>query len=147
MVAYSKNLYGFFENLGFQTKNKSKTSVIPEDILVNETFIAAAIRGLFDTDGSVFFDKRSIFKEPYIRMDLHLNNTQLIQQTHNLLQKLGIRSTITKKRNKIQINGKMAIKTFMDKIGLSNSKHIIKIKKAPGESCTPDLQLTRFGRD
>ncbi len=133
VLVYSKEMYEFLENLGFNQKNKSKTAIIPESILADKNLLRATIRGIFDTDGSVFFDKRKIFKVPYPRIDLHLNNEPLVRQVHESLLSVGVPSKITTKSTKVQINGKQGISQFMEEIGFSNQKHLAKIIKAPAE--------------
>src|SRR3989338_2090915 len=55
---YSKELFGLFTKLGFKPGKKSNIVKIPKEITINEEFMKATIRGIFDTDGCVFLDKR-----------------------------------------------------------------------------------------
>lgn len=104
--------------------------LIPGEILDSApAFIAATIRGIFDTDGCIFFDKRKIYKEPYVRIALKMENPPLIRQVYRELVKLGVTAHILKDNRIIQINGKDAVKGYLEKVGFSNKRHINRIKK------------------
>jgi len=118
------------ERFGIPAGVKFDKVMIPKEI-INSTpeFIASTIRGIFDTDGCVFFDKRGIYKEPYIRVALKLENPPLIRQVYGELLKLGVNAHRLKDNRIIQINGKEAVKEYIQKVGFSNKRHIDRIKK------------------
>ena len=64
---YSKDFYYFLKEL-FNLKSNKKTHIIkiPNEILEskNKALLHSIIRGLFDTDGGVFLDKRKMYKTP-----------------------------------------------------------------------------------
>ncbi len=135
IIMYSRKLFSFLKDLGFKGGKKSDTVIIPAIIAKNDKFLCATLRGIFNTDGSVFFDKRPAYKDLYPRIDLHLENKRLISQIYSLLKKLGIKATITTNQSKIQINGKKNIASFLNKVGFTNERHLSKIRKiekAPG---------------
>ncbi|MBS3101526.1 hypothetical protein J4204_05315 [Candidatus Woesearchaeota archaeon] len=66
----SKILHNLFMELGFDNGKKSNVVTIPKKIIENEEFVKMTIRGIFDTDGCVFFDKRKPYYKPYPRITL-----------------------------------------------------------------------------
>lgn len=55
LLARSKLLVEFFNQMGIKSGNKTKNqSTIPSWIYENEDFLKACVRGLIDTDGSVY---------------------------------------------------------------------------------------------
>jgi len=114
-------------------KNGKKTFIItiPEEIIYSKDYglINACIRGIFDTDGCVAFDKRKTYKKPYIRIILHMKSKDLIMQIYRILRRQDIKATITNNYEKIQINGSIECKKFIQKIGFSNPRHLNKIKQ------------------
>lgn len=113
---------------------KCYSVLVPNEILSSEqSKICATLRGIFDTDGCVFFDRRKCYKSPYVRIGLHLNNPELIRQISKLLLRLKIKHTVTRACDNIQINGTEQVKSFVRTIGFSNFRHLLKIRKALGE--------------
>ena len=130
----SKKLYGIFIKLGFHKGKKSRNIKIPENILKNEKFMNATLRGIFDTDGSVFLDKRHSYKNPYPRITLQLSSQALIGQLENYLS-MNFKLYVNKSnrdgyRNYIEIYGHGQLETFLKQIGFSNKRHLNKIKNA-----------------
>lgn len=130
LVIYSKKLFRFMESLGFNPGVKTYTVKFPKNYLFSNYYLlTATIRGLFDTDGSVYFDRRSKYKTHYPRVELHLHNRELIQNVHSLLRRFGIKANCCGKITRIQINGKENVMDFVSKIGFSNERHLSKIRK------------------
>lgn len=132
---YSKQLFDFLITLGFKPGPKTKTVTIPDQIIENKKFLSATIRGLFDTDGSLYFDKRPTYPNHYPRLELHLHNSPLLEIIYMYLCQNGIGAKINSLNSRIQINGEKNINVFLEKIGLSNERHGVKVRKmkAPAE--------------
>ncbi len=131
----SKRFYNFFVSLGFNRGKKSKTVTIPEIISENDIFMAATIRGIFDTDGCIFFDKRPRYKKPYPRVTLQMTSRKLIKQLQTYLSKeFMIYSREYRRhgeyRGCVEIYGSSQLERFLKKIGLSNRRHLSKIQIA-----------------
>ena len=130
---YSKKLFEMM-HLRFTIPHgkKAYTVLIPDEILASKKkFINSTIRGVFDTDGGVSFDKRKIYKQPYIRLNHTSASKGLIKQISRVLWSYCINHSIHKKDKTymIQINGKRMVSSFVQKIGFSNKRHKDKIKK------------------
>ncbi len=124
--SYITRLTMFFE-LPFG-KNKDRRIVIP-DIIANDWNLAKhTIRGLVDTDGSVFTaDKPG--SPDYPTIELNTTSKALIIQLKKLLEEKGFRVTkawsyrsvvSTTPLFKIALNGRQNIKKWLDEIGFSN---------------------------
>ncbi len=72
LKVYSKKLYEFLLEIGFRQGKKAHNIMIPQIILENEDFMKATIRGIFDTDGCFFLDKRKAYNKPYPRITLQV---------------------------------------------------------------------------
>ena len=131
----SKRLYSFFTNLGFKKGKKSSSVKIPSEILNNDEFMSATLRGIFDTDGCIFFDKRKAYKNPYPRITLQLASLVLIDQIEQQLSKnftLYVnKSNRDGYRNYVEIYGLKQLERFLKKVGLSNKRHLDKVKNMP----------------
>ena len=91
----------------------------------------ATLRGMFDTDGGIAFDRRQSYKKPYIRINYTSSSEDLVKQIHNILIRHNIKHSFhsnNPKANIIQINGEKNVKSFLNKIGFSNPRHLVKIK-------------------
>lgn len=133
LTIYSKRLFELLtKRFNFPAGKKSYSVCIPEEILnEDEHLLYSTIRGMFDTDGGVGFDRRESYKKPYIRINYTSSSEKLIRQLDNILTNLGVNHSLHKKGNAfmIQINGEKNIKNFISKIGFSNKRHLSKIDK------------------
>jgi intein/homing endonuclease len=128
LVIYSKRLFMFLTSLGMPIGKKSRIIKIPQKILEKESHICATIRGIFDTDGCVFLDRRLKYKQPYPRLVLQSASIPLIEQLENYL---GNYFTLYVKknnrdgyRNNLEIYGHQQLESFLKRIGLSNQRHL-----------------------
>lgn len=130
----SKELYKFLLKIGFKPGKKANNVRIPSEIINNKKLIKPTIRGIFDTDGCVFFDKRKVYKKPYPRITLQLASIPLINQLEKFLSieyKLYVNKTNRDgNRNYIEIYGHQQVEKFLKDIGLSNKRHLNRIKNA-----------------
>jgi len=127
---YSKNLYHFLtKRLMFPKGKKCYTVKIPEEVLNNYSeFLPDLLRGLYDTDGCIFFDKRKTYLKKYPRVHIKLVNKPLIKQIYGILDSLNLNPRITHTGYVIQINGRNYTRKFLRKVGFSNFRHLDRIK-------------------
>ena len=138
---YSKGLVRMLQNRFGFTYNKTHTVEIPLEILNSEErYIFPLVRGVFDTDGCVYFDRRKSYKTAYPRIALSMTSQKLIRQIANILAPhFAIFHTSRKRQGKnkateyiIEIYGHLQLEKWMKMIGFSNAKHLDKIRKAAG---------------
>ena len=141
---YSKKLFVLLtRRFGFPIGEKTFTVKIPEEIMNSEEkLIFATVRGIFDTDGCVFIDRRKAYKKPYGRIVLHTVSEQLhLQVKEILLQHFSLYTAVKKekplfhqaKMYEIVVYGNKQIEKWMQLIGFSNERHLSKIRKLFGE--------------
>lgn len=130
---YSKSLFELLmKRFEFPKGKKCYSVKIPKEIMNSQdSFIMATIRGIFDTDGCVYFDCRKIYKKPYPRITLQTTSKELFLQLKNyLLKYFKIYTRENLKRGfYIEIYGHFQLKKWMSLIGFSNSKHLNKLPK------------------
>ncbi|MDO8647079.1 MAG: LAGLIDADG family homing endonuclease [Candidatus Diapherotrites archaeon] len=135
----SKMLCELFVNrFGFPKGAKTHSVRIPEEILNSEEqFIFAVIRGIFDTDGCVFLDKRKIYKKPYPRISLQIVSKNLAEQLFMILSKEFIvykGFNASRHSQYIEIYGIEQLQKWMRLIGFSNERNLRKVREACGET-------------
>jgi hypothetical protein len=133
-VFYSKKLFLFLrDGFGFIPGKKTETVTIPEVILNSkDSFIKRTIRGIFDTDGGIFLDKREHYKKPYQRIFLETKSSSLYTQLVSILSKdfkLYHKFNKPRKIYKIEIYGLDQLNKWMKLIGFSNERHLEKIAR------------------
>ena len=132
----SKQLYKLLtERFGFPKGVKTYTVKIPDEIMASgEKFIFATIRGIFDTDGNVFIDKRKIYAKQYGRITLRTTSQPLHDQLKEFLKNyFSFYSSVIKTEHaptrQIAIYRQEQIEKWMQLIGFSNQRHLSKIEK------------------
>jgi hypothetical protein len=91
---------------------KSRTA-IPDLIFADQRLLKSCIRGVFDTDGSVYFDRRPMYTKPYPRIELYMKNTRLLDQVADYLNSIGIRCSLIRSKNAIETSGIGTLKLFL----------------------------------
>jgi intein/homing endonuclease len=114
----SKRLVNFFKKQGFPPGNKIHNKVtIPKWIFRNSLYLRACLRGLVDTDGSVYLAGK------WIQICFKNFNLVLLSDFRKALIQLGFyASNIT--WNKVYISRKADVRKFYKEIGFSNTHHI-----------------------
>lgn len=125
LIISSKKLVDFLISNELKSGDKIKNQVtIPSWIKENNFFLKACIRGLFDTDGSVY----KLTNQNSHQICFTNYNNHLLTDVRNSLLFLGIKvSKITKGRD-IIITKKTELKKFLKQIGFRNPKHLNKIQ-------------------
>jgi len=106
--------------LGFPY-GKKKGRIIPYELL-DKNYIKYLLRGLFDTDGSIYFTKNNWKREgrTYPIIEISSHNDALIKQLLKVLEDLDFRPTLSFYNDSIKLHGKYNVKKWMDEIGSSN---------------------------
>jgi hypothetical protein len=132
IVFYSKEFFCFLKDfLGFIPGKKSHSVFIPNKIIANKDFIYPTVRGIFDTDGCVFLDKRKKYKKIYPRITFQTVSKPLFEQLNHILsEKFNLYTRFNERRQIyiIEIYGINQVKYWMKIIGFSNQRHLDKIK-------------------
>jgi intein/homing endonuclease len=131
---FNNKLVSFFENLGIKAGTKINVE-IPKAIMGNKGFAKRFLRGLFDTDGSLYFDRNKLSKKNFNNrpvIKLGTVSERLARQVHDLLINLGFYPRLKRpyqgKRDKHKVYTVLLyrvsdIEKFISRIGFKNSKH------------------------
>ena len=95
--------------LGLKVGNKVKQQVdIPDWIKLNKNYSVACLRGLFDTDGSVFSECHRIKNKRYCypRLSIVNHSKPLIVSLYKILERLDFHPKFRKDNKKVQLEKK-----------------------------------------
>lgn len=122
--------------LGLPTGHKIKHAIdIPKWIYRNKQFALCCIRGLVDTDGSLFWEKHaSGVSHSYPRLNFTSASAPLIHSVHTLLCNMGFSPKIRRSGRSVQIEKKSEICDYWRTVGSSNPKHQRKLRRV-SEGC------------
>jgi len=125
---YSRELVNYLNMIGLKSGNKIKNSLtMPKWIFENKDYMKACIRGLIDTDGSVF---RMSKKDPnLIRINFKNLNKRLLVDTRKIFIKLGYHPSKIIRNDVFYISRKADITKYIKEIGFSNEKHLRRFKE------------------
>lgn len=125
------NLVEFLERIGLKRGNKIKNQVdMPQWIKENLQFRKACIRGLFDTDGGIYFHKHVSKGIKYCNLGFCFTSYSkpLLKSFGKTLKILGYNIHEIKER-RIYIYEFKEIKRYFGEIGTHNPKHLNRLKK------------------
>ena len=87
--------------------------------------ISACIRGIFDTDGCVYFKKDG----KHSKIIFYSQSTKLIESLTFYLDKMGFEPRVYGTGRRIMLYGLPMLKLWVKKIGTNNPKHYLKLKR------------------
>lgn len=133
---WNDDLVKFKKDLGLPLGKKNSID-IPSKILLNNNLKKAILRGIFDTDGGIYLEKKN--GKLYPRMHITTISLELSEQILNLFKELGFRATrysqlmnkdFNRKRTYIlSLRGIKMFHKFIKEIIPQNPKHITKYQK------------------
>ncbi len=145
---FSKSFVEWLKEMGIPAGRARGTASAPESIASNMSLMNRCVRGVHDTDGSVYFDMRPAYKNPYPRLELHMKNVDLIRQISGFFGDIGIVHSLVKTKNSIETAGVEPLRKYLRTVGFSNLHHIERIRKfypeLARENCCP-TSLTSTG--
>ena len=130
---WNNQLVDFKKNLGLPLGKKYEV-IIPEKFLNDKKLEIGILRGIFDTDGGIYLEKKN--NKLYPRIYITTISKKLSDQIIYIFNKLNFRCTVysqlfNKNYNRklaytITIRGKLMFHKFMEAINPKNPKHIEK---------------------
>lgn len=137
MNFYSKSLYLLLtERFHMPLGRKNLTVRIPEEIIEGgQNFVVGALRGIADTEGTVYFDLRPIYDVPYPRIQICTTSPPLARQITEILGEMKFNIYVREDRRTehpvfhTEIYGSIQLQKWLRKIGFSNKKHLNKIRR------------------
>ncbi len=128
IIFNSTLMQNYFVEIGLPRGKKSEIVKIP-NVYLKSPYLKNVIRGIFDTDGYLFFDKRKVYVKPYPRLGFHIKSKKLGEQLKEILDQMGFETyyRITKKHAYvIEIYGHQQLQKWLNTIGSLNNKHLSK---------------------
>ena len=121
--AYSKQLADILhEDFGLPKGNKLGKLNVPKQVLLKKALLKSYVRGLFDTDGSVYLRRN---KDQVV--NISSADKMYLMQIKEALNSLGVNSSISKKN--IYVYKKQDVDKFFKIIKPANSKHLKRYEK------------------
>lgn len=125
---YSKELVNLFIEMGIKPGNKIKNqSTIPKWIFSNKSYLKVCLRGLIDTDGSIFRMSKKDYK--LIRINFTNHNITLLNDVRRAFLNLGFHPSKIINNRQFHISRQKEIKRYVEEIGFKNLKHIQRLKE------------------
>lgn len=126
-----KEITKFLLEFGFKPGTKTYTVSVPEYIYNSNMKIKRAfVRGLFDTDGCISFDRiNGGNKRTYPKIQFSFASYKLITSLKDLLKTIGFESTIWKSGDNcysLRLAGKTKVLKWFKEIKPNNPKHLKK---------------------
>lgn len=133
---FSKELISFKKSLGLPVGRK-KDIDIPEKIKkASSKCISSCIRGIFDTDGTVYLENKN--SRLYPRIQLKITSERLAKTIHSLLnKKFNIRTTLYCRKEReewntchiVECRGRENLEKWMKCIGFRNLRNLNKVSE------------------
>lgn len=125
LVVSRKGLVDYLHKMGLPIGDKIRQNIdIPGWIKNSKNYSLACIRGLVDTDGSIFTHKYESHNKQYgyKKLDFSTASPHLMSSASKIFKKLGIKTYINKTSLRIENTNDM--QKYFDLIGSHNPKHI-----------------------
>jgi len=130
IVVSSAGVVNFLLNQGLIAGNKIKHQVdIPIWIKKNQEFRKACVRGLFDTDGSLYCHRYKVNSKwyEYLKLDFTSCSKPLLNSVYNILSGLKIKSSL--KGVHITVSAQADVNRYLAVVGSSNIKFVDRWKR------------------
>jgi hypothetical protein len=130
IVVSSASVVDFLLKHGLKSGNKIRNRVdIPAWIKKNKEFRKACIRGLFDTDGSLYCHRYKVNHKwyEYLKLDFTSCSKPLLNSVYAILSGLRIKSSL--KGVHITISAQAEVNRYLASIGSSNQKFVDRWKR------------------
>jgi hypothetical protein len=114
------------EQVGLVTGNKVKHQVaIPDWIMTKKLYQIACLKGLVDTDGSVFTHRYTVNGKQYAYKKLSYTSASapLKHGAHSIFKTLGMQSRLAGAYD-VRLDSKADMKTYFTMVGSHNPKHL-----------------------
>ena len=126
LVISSKNLVEFLLKKGLVIGDKIAQQVdIPAWIFIKEDFQKACVRGLIDTDGSIYYHTHKVKGNWYRNIGICFtsHSAPLLMSVHGILLDLGFTAKCGNGTH-VYLYRQSEVKRYLEEVGTSNPKHL-----------------------
>lgn len=119
------------DTLGLKIGNKTRQQVDVPDWVKNKlSYKISCVRGLIDTDGSLFLHKYKVNGKEYKYKKIEFSNSSkpLVRYVNSVFREVGINSRIARQEKEVRIDSISDVKKYFCVIGSHNPKHLKKYK-------------------
>lgn len=131
--------------LGFPFGKKGEISISSE-FIKNQKYLIAILRGLFDTDGCLYFTKNNSENRYYPIIELSTHSSALINQLYQVFTDLKFRVKISHFKDSVKLHGKDNLIKFMQSIGSSHPDKVSKFDYWTKFGCCPRIDELNLER-
>ncbi len=141
---FSRKVFEFFNHLGIPYGKKSHIVFIPDRIFEDKELLRSCLRGLWDTDGTVYrrytkqYKNHAVWYSKYLTLEFKTASEQMVKDMKRAFDLFGIKSNkILKNKLNIfvfRVNTQSEIQKFLDVIGFRNSHHLNRLARFRAES-------------
>ena len=127
----SVELINYLLKLGLKIGNKIKQQIdVPDWIKQNKKYAVACMRGLIDTDGSIFTHRYKVNGKwyKYKKLCFTSYSEPLRESVFNILKENGLNPRLAQKRD-VRLDSIKDMQTYFQLIGFRNPKHLKRYKK------------------
>lgn len=132
VVVPRKRLVDFCQTIGLVKGSKIiHRAIIPAWIMRDKNLLAACVRGLIDTDGSIFEHKylsRGKMYQ-YKKISFASGSPYLLRSMEQALKNLGFNVRITRNRKEMVMASQRDVKKYIDEIGTHNPLRLKQTRK------------------
>lgn len=136
---YNLEVFACFKQLGFPVGKKNCVR-IPHEIYSDTRLAVACVRGIFDTDGSVYERYRKQYSNhprqySYKVVQIKMKQEELLLQVRDILHSIGVRCNRLTKNGSctvLRITHQPSIHWFFSFVMPSNTHHIKRYKNGSG---------------
>jgi len=132
VIVTSKNLIEFLESKGIKKGNKVVNQInIPDWIFKSKEYKIACLRGLFDTDGSIYQHNYAVNgkKYRYIKMCFSNRSLPILISVKKILEDLNFHPIIDRRQQLVSLHRPSEVKRYFFKIGTSNPRYYKRYSK------------------
>ena len=127
-IYFEAKEFAIYLNKHFNFPFGKKGEIFINDKLVTNRLIKHVLRGLFDTDGCIYFTKNNSHLRYYPIIEISSHSNNMINQLEKILNELGFKTKIGFYKDSIKLHGKRNVEKWMKEIGSSNPHKFSKFK-------------------
>jgi len=127
----SVNVVKFLNEIGLVIGNKVEQQMgVPDWIFEDEESMRSCVRGLMDTDGSVYLHryKSGGIDYSYVKLTFSNHSRTLLNDMVTMLRALAF-SPVTDGETKVTLNRQEEVIRYYDEIGTHNSHHLDRLRR------------------
>lgn len=132
IVVSSRNLVLFLQSKGIPNGNKfAKPLRVPPWIFKNKKFQGAFLKGLFDTDGCVYIDKKFFNGVKYVYPNVAITSyaPSLLKDLKKIINNLKLECTYKSSQKSVYLRGAELVNNFFSVVGSDNPKHLARFRQ------------------